>query len=199
MSTTLNPCHCGYQGELEGVDHQGTYLSLTCPECNREVTAFTAPGLVEAWNKPDPVEKLAGPVALSVWYGPMPESNGKSNFTAILHRKGQCISEGITIDRSEYPERVRYEADRLRFLIGELTEEPFILDYDADAHSGYKRPVELDTVAAERDRLRDALQQIVDAEWSSSETATDFALSQTKGMLISRIKGIAREALSVKP
>lgn len=54
-------------------------------------------------------------------------------------------------------------------------------------------------LGVERDHLRDALQQIIDAEWTSSETATDFALSQTKGMLISRIKGIAREALSVKP
>lgn len=79
-------------------------------------------------------------VALTVWYGSMPESNGKSNWTAILHRKGQCMSEGITISRSEYPERVRYEADELRHLIGELEKEPWILDYDADAHSGYLAP-----------------------------------------------------------
>lgn len=70
---------------------------------------------------------------LEVWYGAMPESNGKSNFTAILKRKG-C---GITLDRSEYPDRVRYEADRARYLIGDLDEEPCILDYDADKHSGY--------------------------------------------------------------
>jgi len=85
---------------------------------------------------------------LAVWYGSMPESNGKSNFTAILHRKAEpgskgsfmsCLSEGITLARSEYPDRVRYEADRARFLIGELEEEPFILDYDADLHSGYKK------------------------------------------------------------
>lgn len=75
-------------------------------------------------------------VPLSVWYGPMPESNGKSNYTAILHRKGQLWS-GITLDRSEYPDRVRYEADRARFLIGEMAEEPCILNYDADLHSGY--------------------------------------------------------------
>ncbi|PTS86464.1 hypothetical protein DBR00_02600 [Pseudomonas sp. HMWF032] len=79
--------------------------------------------------------------ALTVWYGPMPESNGKSNWTAILHRKGECISEGLTLDRSEYPDRVRYEADRARFLIGELQEKPFILDYDADKHSGYVAPL----------------------------------------------------------
>jgi hypothetical protein len=81
-------------------------------------------------------------VALSVWYGPMPESNGKSNWTAILHRKGYPIWEGscITLDRSEYPDRVRYEADRARYLIGELEHDPDITSYDEDKHSGYVRP-----------------------------------------------------------
>lgn len=90
--------------------------------------------------------------ALTVWYGDMPESNGKSNFTAILMRKHgnklDNMTNGITIDRSEYPDRVRYEADRVRYLIGELTERPFILDYDADKHSGYVRP---DIAAADAD------------------------------------------------
>ena len=83
---------------------------------------------------------------LAVWYGAMPESNGKSNFTAVLMREGESLFDGlaggITIDRSEYPDRVRYEADRVRYLIGELKEEPFILDYDADKHSGYVAPSE---------------------------------------------------------
>jgi hypothetical protein len=72
---------------------------------------------------------------LTVWYGSLPESNGKTNWTAILH-KGD-IAEGHTIDRSEYPDRVRYAADCVRYLIGELKERPWILDYDADKHSGY--------------------------------------------------------------
>ena len=67
---------------------------------------------------------------LTVWYGPMPESNGRTNWTAILH-KGK-MSEGFTIARSEYPGRVRYEADGVRWLIGELDKRPFILDYDGD-------------------------------------------------------------------
>lgn len=80
---------------------------------------------------------------LAVWYGPMPESNGKTNWTAILYRKNpDCrmggIGDGYTIDRSEYPDRVRYEADRVRHLIGELKEPPFILDYDENKHSGYE-------------------------------------------------------------
>lgn len=45
-----------------------------------------------------------GKPELTVWYGAMPESNGKANWTAILHRKGEgrCMN-GFTIDRSEYP------------------------------------------------------------------------------------------------
>ena len=59
MSTTVKPCHCGYQGGLAGMNN-GVYLSLTCPQCNREVTAFTAAGLVEAWNKPAENEQPEG-------------------------------------------------------------------------------------------------------------------------------------------
>lgn len=81
---------------------------------------------------------LSQPPKLSVWYGSMPESNGKSNFTAILCNGGPI--GGITIACSEYPERVRYEADRMRYLIGEISDRPFILDYDTDKHSGYKVP-----------------------------------------------------------
>lgn len=78
---------------------------------------------------------------ITVWYGSMPESNGKANWTAILHRKGEApCMDGFTIDRSEYPGRVLYAADRVRYLIGEKSERPSILDYDADAHSGYVKP-----------------------------------------------------------
>lgn len=87
--------------------------------------------------------------ALTVWYGSMPESNGKTNWTAVLHRKGGCMSNGITIDRSEYPERVRYEADRMRYLIGELADEPDILAYDENAHSGYVWPRTKESAAVE--------------------------------------------------
>jgi hypothetical protein len=67
---------------------------------------------------------------LKVWFGSLPESNGKANWTAILH--GGDITEGFTLARSEYKDRVRYDADRVRFLLGELEKEPFILDYDGD-------------------------------------------------------------------
>lgn len=80
---------------------------------------------------------------LAVWFGPMPESNGKTNWTAILHRGD--ISEGYTIERSEHHDRVRYEADRVRWLIGELPELPFVLDYNADMLSppGYVHPCDV--------------------------------------------------------
>lgn len=86
-------------------------------------------------------EHFAG-AGLAVWYGPMPESNGKTNWTAILHRKGEGIMNGphMTIERSEYPDRVRYDADRVRHIIGELAEEPDILAYDPNLHSGYVKP-----------------------------------------------------------
>lgn len=89
----------------------------------------------EAGAKPATVE-------LEVWYGPMPESNGKSNFTATLRRKGASPfdTDSYSFSRSEYPERVRYEADFMRYLIGEITERPDCLDYDDQKHSGYQYP-----------------------------------------------------------
>lgn len=76
---------------------------------------------------------------LAVWCGPMPESNGRQNWTAVLYRKANGIfGDGhMCIERSEYPDRVRYEADRLRYLIGEREDEPDILKYDEKLHSGY--------------------------------------------------------------
>lgn len=96
----------------------------------------------DSWNacRAAILQGADGKPHLTVWYGSMPETNGKTNWTAMLHRKGQHPWEGITIDRSEYPGRVRYEADRMRHLIGDLADEPDILAYDADAHSGYVPP-----------------------------------------------------------
>lgn len=82
------------------------------------------------------VEKPKTPPKPRVWFGSMPESNGKTNWTAILH-KGD-ITEGFTIARSEYHDRVLYEADCVRYILGELDEKPFILNYDTEKHSGYK-------------------------------------------------------------
>lgn len=66
-----------------------------------------------------------------------PESNGKRNWTALLVRVekwdgliGNC--GGITVDRGELWNRVAYEAEIARFLIGERDTEPHILDYGDD-------------------------------------------------------------------
>lgn len=75
-------------------------------------------------------ERLQENRSLSVWFGSMPESNGKQNWTAILH-KGD-IANGFTIARSEYQDRVRYDADCVKYIIGELESRPLILDYDGD-------------------------------------------------------------------
>ena len=74
----------------------------------------------------------SGRPTMAVWFGEMPESNGKMNWTAILYRREVGVMDGVTIYRSEYKDRVRYEADRLRWLIGELKHKPNILAYDAD-------------------------------------------------------------------
>ena len=113
-------------------EHEGADAPCSCHHDTRKICA-------EKWNRRAAMLQGADEKPeLTVWYGSMPESNGKANWTAILHRKGEgrCM-DGFTIDRSEYPGRVLYAADRVRYLIGEKSERPSILDYDADAHSGY--------------------------------------------------------------
>lgn len=76
----------------------------------------------------------------------MPETNGKTNYTAVLHRKDQTgldmFSDGYTLMMSEYPDRVRYEADFMLWLIGVREAKPELWDscYDMDKHSGYIEP-----------------------------------------------------------
>lgn len=117
---------------------------------------------------------------LTVWYGSMPESNVKANWTAILHRKGEgrCM-DGFTIDRSEYPGRVLYAADRVRYLIGEKSERPSILDYDADAHSGYVKtgnsPVIPDGWVACCERMPPPKTGVIVGCWFGRNWATKWA------------------------
>ena len=87
--------------------------------------------------------KLAAPVGLDVQPGltvrltSFPESNGKRNWTALLMRVdkwdglvGNC--GGISLARGELWNRVAWEAECAKFLIGERDTEPFILDYGDD-------------------------------------------------------------------
>jgi len=96
---------------------------------------------------------------LTVWYGSMPESNGRQNWTATLRRVNPTDKwdQGFCFARSEYPERVRYEADRMRWIIGELAEKPDILAYDEKAHSGYVAPT---PPAPEAEKLRVAVEAL---------------------------------------
>lgn len=66
-----------------------------------------------------------------------PESNGKTNWTALLMREesfdgliGNC--GGISLARGELWNRVAYEAECTKYLIGLRDTEPFILDYGDD-------------------------------------------------------------------
>lgn len=66
-----------------------------------------------------------------------PESNGKRNWTAMFVRVepfkgliGNC--GGITIAKGELWNRVAFDAERARFLLGERDTEPYILDYGDD-------------------------------------------------------------------
>ena len=94
--------------------------------------------------KPAVVGPLDGRVRpqprLTVCLQSFPESNGKRNWTAMLVRVnewdgliGNC--GGITIDRGEFWNRVAYEAERAKLLIGERDTEPHILDYGDDINT----------------------------------------------------------------
>lgn len=83
------------------------------------------------------VEKAQQQPRLTVRMKSFPESNGKRNWTAMFARTEPFdglvgSSGGITIARGEYWNRVAFEAERAKFLIGERDTEPFILDYGKD-------------------------------------------------------------------
>ncbi|WP_079948337.1 Lar family restriction alleviation protein [Salmonella enterica] len=142
----LLPCPCcGGRAEFDYDDDNLNWISCNVCGISTDTAYHTdvdaRDRLRNVWNlRAAMLQGADGKPELTVWYGSMPETNGKTNWTAMLHRKGQHPWEGITIDCSEYPDRVRYEADRMRHLIGELADEPDILAYDADAHSGYVNP-----------------------------------------------------------
>ena len=88
-------------------------------------------------SAPQPVAQPGEQPRLTVRLTAFPESNGKRNWTALLVRVnpwggliGNC--GGITIDRGEMWNRVAYEAECARFLIGERDTEPHIRDYGDD-------------------------------------------------------------------
>lgn len=93
--------------------------------CDKQASRIAE--LVEAAKQPK----------LTVRLQSFPESNGKRNWTALLVRTdkwdglaGNC--GGISIAHGELWNRVAYEAERAKLLIGERDTEPCILDYGDD-------------------------------------------------------------------
>ncbi|MEL4181229.1 hypothetical protein [Roseateles sp. PN1] len=121
--------------------------------------------------------------ALAVWYGPMPETNGKSNFTAILHRGD--LADGHTIARSEYPDRVRFYADSVRHLIGELSERPDVLAYDDKLHSGYVAPKP--AASAYRVKTKGGKSYLVDGPPSQQDLAQIADMGDTVELLVNAV------------
>jgi hypothetical protein len=102
---------------------------------------------------------------LTVRLTSFPESNGKRNWTALLVRVdewdgliGNC--GGISLARGELWNRVAWEAEQARFLIGERDTEPFILDYGNDIKTpeewvGERSPARLNRHKVSRSILTD--------------------------------------------
>ena len=160
---------------------------LMSPECKlrTEIARLTHENERLKRASPAPAVPLGEPVALTVWFGSMPESNGRENWTVMLRRKEKPgtaskrelhhLMSGFTVCRSEYKDRMRYEADRLRFLIGESDNDPDILDYDADLHSGY-------TAAPSQEPVTLTDEQIIQA--MTSEFPTPSLVPMLKGSVI---------------
>lgn len=100
------------------------------------IIQFAAEALEKERNQVEMNDAQAQP-ALKVVLTSFPESNGKRNWTAFFKRvepfdglAGSC--GGITIDYGECWNRIAYEAERARVLLGERISEPDILEYGKD-------------------------------------------------------------------
>lgn len=125
-------------------------LSALCPELNTNNYGHEDVGLLNHWavEVVQSIDRVAAAMPqadaldaaralLTVRLTSFPESNGKRNWTAMFIRtkpwKGLVGSAGgITIAHGELWNRVAYEAERARFLIGERDTEPQITDYGTD-------------------------------------------------------------------
>lgn len=92
---------------------------------------------VKVFDMPKVEDSAKSAIELHVTLYAFPESNGKRNWTAMFKRVepwggliGNC--GGITIARGEYWNRVAYEAERARFLLGLRKTEPEIMHYGKD-------------------------------------------------------------------
>ena len=144
----LKPCpFCGSDNVQDGGDDK--VVGVWCHSCGATGPNgyLTINGDFD-WNTRTVAALPPAVPALSVRYLSMPESNGRENWTAILYADGKDdMTDGYCFARSEYPDRVRYDADRMRYLIGETDKRPYILDYDADKCSDYVPPTTPDPVS----------------------------------------------------
>lgn len=106
-------------------------ILVDCPQKKRFVDAIAKAQSSEpvSYTKPQP--------RLTVVLQSYPESNGKRNWTATLRPVEKWDGlvgslGGITIGRGECWNRIAYEAERARFMLGERDTEPYILDYGDD-------------------------------------------------------------------
>ncbi len=111
------------------------FHGVECPRCKNQFlpTCVTGPAKCPSCG----FEETAAQPRLTVRLCSFPESNGNRNWTALLVRVdewagliGNC--GGISVARSEFWNRVAYEAERAKLLIGERDTEPNILDYGDD-------------------------------------------------------------------
>ena len=136
MSEALKPCpFCGGEDLTE---YDGY---VTCDTCDTDgPLCDTRDEAIEKWNTRATLEQPSTAEAqprLTVRLLSFPESNGKRNWTAMIARVdkwggliGNC--GGITVARGEFWNRVAYEAECTKLLIGERTTQPDILDYSDD-------------------------------------------------------------------
>ena len=114
---------------MDHIDYSGENKTRTVVKAAYKAALAASP-------QPQPVQPSEQP-RLTVRLTAFPESNGKRNWTALLVRVGPwggLIGNcgGIQVGRGELWNRVAYEAECARFLIGERDTEPHILDYGDD-------------------------------------------------------------------
>lgn len=123
-----------FSGDLLWDDGQRAMLKDYIGRWTRAIAAHEASEQKDVAPVVPPAPAQPG---LTVRLTSFPESNGKRNWTALLVRAekwdgliGNC--GGITVARGELWNRVAYEAERAKLLIGERDTEPDVLDYGDD-------------------------------------------------------------------
>ncbi len=132
MHKHLNCPHCGGSGHIDDVaDKQEPVAWMQADEAHISLWKDDY-HTIPLYTHPQPKREH-----LTVRLISFPETNGKTNWTAMFVRTRPwdgltSNSGGITIDRGEFWNRVAYNAERARFLLGERATEPSIMAYCKD-------------------------------------------------------------------